>query len=258
MRCPVCDEESRPAFEALVLRRHRVHYFHCPSCGLVHTEEPYWLDEAYASSITLADTGLLARNLHFAKSTTALLSWYFPRDARCLDYAGGYGVFTRLMRDIGFDFFWSDRHTTNLLARGFERAPETPVDVITAFEVMEHLPHPQEDLRDMISISRNVIFSTLLIPSPPPPPDAWWYYVLDYGQHVSLYSRKSLEVLAARFGLRLLTNGKDFHMMTDRNISNRMFRFLTGRAGRTLSRLLARRMKSRTESDMAAMSERIQ
>ncbi len=38
-----------------------------------------------------------------------------------LDYAGGYGVFTRLMRDIGFDFYWHDPYTQNLFANGFEK-----------------------------------------------------------------------------------------------------------------------------------------
>ncbi len=257
MTCHICGHESRPVFTATVLRKYRVQYHQCPDCEFVQTETPYWLEEAYSSSITLYDTGLLSRNMHFARSMTSLLSVCFPRDARGLDYAGGYGAFTRMMRDAGFDFTWNDRYTENLLARGFEHTPGTRVDVVTAFEVLEHLPRPVEDLSEMLKFSRTLVFSTTLLPTPLPAPETWQYYVLDYGQHVSLYSRRSLERLASRFGLRLLTNGRDLHMLTDRSISPWTFRFLTGRVGRMLSPVVSLRRTRRTETDMQILQDRV-
>ncbi len=52
-------------------------------------------------------------------------------------------MFTRLMRDYGFDFLHYDKHTQNLFARGFEFHDEK-IEAITCFECFEHFvnPHP--------------------------------------------------------------------------------------------------------------------
>jgi 2-polyprenyl-3-methyl-5-hydroxy-6-metoxy-1,4-benzoquinol methylase len=51
------------------------------------------------------------------------------------------------MRDRDFDFYWSDKYSENLLARGFA-ANHGPYGVAVAFEVLEHLPNPIEFLRE--------------------------------------------------------------------------------------------------------------
>ena len=37
--CRVCAGPAAPAFEATVLGRHRVSYFHCGACGYLETED---------------------------------------------------------------------------------------------------------------------------------------------------------------------------------------------------------------------------
>ena len=49
--CPICGDPMRPAFTATVLGRHEVAYAMCPGCGLLQTETPTWLEEAYATAI---------------------------------------------------------------------------------------------------------------------------------------------------------------------------------------------------------------
>ncbi len=51
------------AFEATVLGRFKSHYFCCAHCGLLQTEAPYWLEQAYQEPITSGDTGLVSRNI---------------------------------------------------------------------------------------------------------------------------------------------------------------------------------------------------
>jgi hypothetical protein len=75
----------------------------------------------------------------------------------------------------------------------------------------------------MLSYSRSIFFTTLLLPEPAPRPGEWWYYVLDQGQHISFYTRKSLEVIAERFGLALVTDGVSRHLLTERRISRLLF-----------------------------------
>src|SRR4051812_25338220 len=101
IKCRVCGFDCHHQFSRTILNRYSCAYFTCPNCGFIQTEEPYWLDEAYKSAIATADTGLVFRNLYLSKVVCALLFFLFPRDGRYVDVAGGYGMLTRLMRDIG-------------------------------------------------------------------------------------------------------------------------------------------------------------
>lgn len=227
MRCKICSAESVTFSRAKILNRHEVEYFRCSACGFVQTEEPYWLAEAYADAIARADVGLVQRNLRRAPIVTALIGAFFRADGKFIDYGGGYGLLVRLMRDAGFDFYRSDRHCANLLARGFEAKPEGGYELLTAMELFEHFADPFGEIERMLSYSRSIFFTTLLLPEPAPRPGEWWYYVLDQGQHISFYTRKSLEVIAERFGLALVTDGVSRHLLTECRISQLLFNALS-------------------------------
>src|SRR6218665_1205619 len=99
MECKICNSTAREVFQEQILYKYNVKYYQCPSCEFLFTEDPYWLQEAYAESINLTDTGLVERNLRAARITTFVISAFFDTKAIFLDYGGGYGLFTRLMRD---------------------------------------------------------------------------------------------------------------------------------------------------------------
>jgi hypothetical protein len=242
-----------------VLKKYEVRYFFCDSCGLLQTEEPYWLDEAYGSAIADADTGLVWRNLDIARKLSSLLYFCLDPEASYLEFAGGYGLLTRLMRDRGFDFRWHDPHCQNIFARGFEwdRSKRTPAKAVTAFEVVEHVQNPVDFIRGALAHAgtSTIIFTTLLYNGEPPRPDKWWYYSLESGQHISFFRQKTLIVLAQRLGLRLVSNGW-FHLLTDENIHNFTFRLCTGRFATVLDACVKRRMNSKTFDDHRRMTGR--
>lgn len=120
MKCKICNSKSINIFNAKILKKYNRKYFHCQNCGFLQTEDPYWLEEAYEESINISDTGIMSRNLSLSQLSTLILFFFFNKNAKFLDFAGGYGIFVRLMRDIGFDFYWYDKFSNNLLARGFE------------------------------------------------------------------------------------------------------------------------------------------
>ena len=155
MICKICNSNAKQVFNSKILKKYDVKYFKCDNCGYLFTEQPYWLDEAYSRSINLSDTGLLDRNIYFSKVLSVLIYFCFNKNGLFLDYAGGYGVFTRLMRDIGFNFYWHDPYTQNLFANGFEKdiKPDSKFELITAFEVFEHLVSPKEEIEKMLSYS---------------------------------------------------------------------------------------------------------
>jgi len=251
MKCKICCAESQFQFSETVLSKYSCRYFYCAGCGFLQSEEPYWLDEAYQSAIAAADTGLVLRNISLSKKLAPLLYFMFGREGRYLDFAGGYGMFTRLMRDIGFDYYWTDLYCQNLMARGFEISSEKlPFTAVTAFEVLEHVPDPMEFLAQTLdqASTRTIILSTECFEGAPPNKD-WWYYMFGTGQHVSFCQRRTLRFIGAKLGLNFYTHGS-LHMFTDKKISPAIFRFLThATASKPLSIIPQLALSSKTVPD---------
>jgi hypothetical protein len=212
------------------LDRHYVEFYRCSLCGYICTEDPYWLEEAYSAAITGSDLGLVRRNSRLATITRVLLTIFFDSKGCFLDFAGGYGLFVRMMRDRGFDFKWYDRYCSNLFANGFAADLDAGnnYSLVTAFEVFEHLVDPASGLETLLKQSKNILFTTDLLPEPAPKPEEWWYYGLEHGQHISFYTRKSLQLLAEKKGLNFYSNGATVHLMTEKKLPVMLF-FLLAR-----------------------------
>jgi Methyltransferase domain len=220
MNCKICQTPSTKVFEAKVLYRYDTAYHQCPACGFLQPDTPHWLEEAYHAAITSLDLGLLKRNLELREVVSAVVRTYFRSSGKMLDYGGGYGVLVRLLRDRGFDFYRQDMYADNLFAKHFDLADAgaTRFELLTAFEVFEHLEDPVAELEKMLQYSDNILFSTELQPHAHPTPASWWYILPEIGQHISLFSRRSLEVLAERYSLHFYTNGKNLHLLTRKKI----------------------------------------
>lgn len=258
MTCKICSGESNKIFVAKILKKYDVQYFECPKCGFVFTEDPYWLEEAYKSPINVADTGILSRNILFSQLTINIIYYLFNFKGKFLDYAGGYGIFTRLMRDSGLDFKWQDKFSQNLLARGFEYSKsDSNLELVTAFEVFEHLVDPIKELEEILKISKNILFSIVLIPDKIPNPFDWWYYGLNHGQHVSFYSKKTLEFIASKYGLNYYTNGDSIHLFMVKKINPIIFKILiTSKLGFLFSLWAKNNLKSKTWNDYLLMDKK--
>lgn len=252
MTCKICLQPTNQIFTSKILNKYDIKYYHCEHCGFLLTEEPYWLEEAYGESINVSDTGYMQRNLNLSAKLTVLLSLYFDENATYLDYAGGYGVFVRLMRDIGFDFRWADKYTSNLFAREFEYHGET-IEAITTFESFEHFVNPLDEIEKMLSISKTITFSTELLPTPIPKPNEWWYYGLDHGQHISFYSEKTLRFIADKYSLHYFNLGA-VHVLTDKKLP-KYTKFLLKFTKFGLHKLCAKLLKSKTWDDYIKMSK---
>ncbi len=59
MICKICNHESKHLFQGKILGKYKITYLHCPHCGFLQTEEPYWLEEACKEPINISDTGYL-------------------------------------------------------------------------------------------------------------------------------------------------------------------------------------------------------
>jgi hypothetical protein len=250
--CKVCGMPSLFFGATDVLQKYSVQYFRCGRCGFIQTESPYWLEEAYSSAIAMQDVGIMQRNLANSQVTAAVLNLLFPKISQAVDFGGGHGVFVRLMRDKGFNFHWSDLHATNDYARGFEFKEGLTYDFATAFEVLEHLTDPINDLSKLMSLSDNVFVSTCLVPQQAPLLSDWWYYVPTTGQHIAFYTTESLRILATHFGRNLLSFGP-YHLFTTQPKSSLLYRLSNNfRIARVVNRIYRR--PSLIDSDFQQMT----
>lgn len=249
-KCPVCESSMSKSFSARMLKKYDVNYFFCGACGLLQTEQPYWLEEAYLSAIATADTGLVQRNISIASKLSSTLFYEFDPMGNYIDVAGGYGMLVRMMRDTGFNFYWDDKYCQNLLAQGFEKKNlQGKVAAVTAFEVLEHLHDPVTFIANTLAEndSTTLIFTTELF-NDTPPPSEWWYYAFETGQHISFYQPKTLHFIANKLGLKFYSaNG--LHILTKKNINTIKFNLITGKYGFLFRKRMRRHMISLTLTD---------
>jgi hypothetical protein len=215
--CKICGSTSHRIFTAKVLYKYHVNYYQCGKCGFAQTESPYWLDESYISPMNLSDTGVMFRSERMSKITTSVISLFFDRKGVFLDYAGGLGVFTRSMRDIGFDYLWHDPYTKNELAKGFEGKLDRKYELVTTFESFEHFVNPLEELDKILEITDSILLSTDLISRPAPAHEDWWYYASEHGQHVAFHSKDSFKIMAKKKGLYYY-NAMNVHLLTRKKL----------------------------------------
>lgn len=261
MSCPICSDKMNACFQAEVLHKYTAQYEVCNSCGFLRVQEPHWLDEAYSKAIANADTGIIRRNVILANKISRSLYWLTPERGRAkyLDVAGGYGILTRIMRDIGFDFYWSDKYCENLVAAGFDYSESVGnCAAVTAIEVFEHLLDPKTFVNDVMEQSgaSTLIFTTELYEGGPPEPEKWWYYAFATGQHIGFFQRKTLERLANDTGLKFVTaNG--LHIFSKHVINERSLSLLTNNYFSLFPTLLiAKSLGSKTLPDHEAMLQK--
>jgi hypothetical protein len=259
MKCNICQNESTSLFVKKVLNKYDVSYFKCGSCGFIQTEKAYWIKEAYENIITSLDIGLVYRNLYLSTVSQAVLTKFFNDKARFLDYGGGYGLFVRLMRDRGFDFYRQDKYCENTFAKNFDISDlpgETKFELITTFEVFEHLEDPISEIQKILSYGDSILFSTELQPSGIQLGN-WEYLALETGQHISLYSFETLRQIAKIFNLNIYSNFSNIHLLTRKKINQNVFRLLAKSRIASVYNILCARQPSLLQRDYNFIKQKL-
>jgi len=221
-RCMICDSEREKTFEILVLGKYQAEYYRCTNCNFTACVNPFWLHESFTSKLNDLDIGSVDRCLVVADFLESYILSVKYKNARFLDWGGGYGLLARIMRDRGLDFSSYDIYTRPLFVESTEILEGKTFELVTLSEVALHLIDPIPVFTKILESTDTVIFTAVIAPDEIS--TDWWYLMPDTGQHVAIYHRDTLDALARSLGVRLTTDGRFFHVLhrEDMGIKSRL------------------------------------
>ncbi|NEX60834.1 class I SAM-dependent methyltransferase [Noviherbaspirillum sp. 17J57-3] len=196
-----------------------VHYALCGECGYCFAPEMCaWPLEKFEALIYNADYVKVDPDYVSLrpKGSAHMLRGMFPNlpsTVRHLDYGGGSGIMSDLLREAG----WTSRSYDPFVHKDTQPAQLGKFDFITAFEVFEHVPDARQLIGTLGSLLEDggmLLFSTLLSDGQVHPGQrpGWWYASPRNG-HISLFSRKALAVLAVEYGYNFGSFNENLHIM---------------------------------------------
>lgn len=194
-----------------------VHYVLCQACQFCFAPQfATWGLEDFAEKIYNQDyvqvdpDYLELRPRNNAATLMALLGEQGPK-LRHLDFGGGGGLLSQVLRAAN----WQSTSFDPFVDKGVAPGTLGRFDLITAFEVFEHVPDANELIKTLSALLAPdgvVLFSTLVSDGNlvPGQPLTWWYASPRNG-HISLFSRKSLLLLGAKEGFNVGSFTEGFH-----------------------------------------------
>ena len=227
--CPICEgachlldavefyQNTRLSVEHIPSASMPVSYLLCEKCGFCFAPEfSEWRLEDFESKIYNSDYVLVdpdyqdVRPRANARHLCHLFGDQVPKISH-LDYGGGKGLLSEVLRESG----WQSSTYDPFVDRDMRLEDLGKFDLITAYEVFEHVPDVLRlinDLALLLNEKGTVLFSTLLSDGniKPNQPLTWWYAKPRNG-HISLFSRKSLSMLGAKVGFNFFSFSQDFH-----------------------------------------------
>ena len=218
-------------------------YSICSNCFSVQVDNPVWIERAHSKAISNLDTGLVSRCLSASRLTSTLLFLEGKKRTKGIDWGGGTGLLTRLLRDQGFQVRSYDKYAKVEHAEGFEASleeAEEPSAFITSIECFEHLVSPITAYNDVTLAKEYFIFTTETIDTPPPDPadKSWWYFVPESGQHITFASKKGLDEFRKILGFDYFISFGSLHVMSRSQLKFRTRLILNARTIRSIAFIL--------------------
>jgi SAM-dependent methyltransferase len=196
-----------------------VYYNLCDNCHLLFSPTIYsWSQDQFAQHIYNAEyvkidpDYIKNRPEQWRGEMLKLFSFFNPVD-RHLDYGGGSGLLSNLLRQNGWNSTTFDPFV-NINTSIFDLGQFKLISSIEVFEHVNDLNFLMSNLHKLLSDDGLIIFSTKLN-------DGhitfgkrlnWWYASPRNG-HITLFSKKSLEILARKFGFEYFSRDEDVHFL---------------------------------------------
>ena len=230
MHCPICAANCSPlgvvdfnkccsdgAQSVLPRSGVGISYVLCDQCGFCFAPEfAAWSLEDFETRIYNAEYVLVDPDYVDARpraNASSLLATFGERgkELRHLDYGGGRGLLSELLREKG----WQSESYDPFVDRSVPLPDLGQFDLVTAYEVFEHVPDVRRLVADLASLLKPdgvVLFSTLLSDGNV---SQWhsltWWYAAPRNGHISLFSARSLAALGAIEGFAVGSFSQDLH-----------------------------------------------
>lgn len=229
-KCPICYcdvklfdvvdfnkscEENRGKF--LPLAGIPIYYSRCTVCSFTYAPEfTSWTEQDFLEKIyndeyiEIDPDYLEVRPSANAKGLSDIFKGQ-SQHIHHLDYGGGNGRMSDLLTAEG----WQSKSYDPFPKNDIDLATLGKFNLITSLEVFEHVPDVQAlmvNLTTALADDGLILFSTLITDSDIKPNQrmTWWYASPRNG-HISLFSRQSLMMLGATYGLNLASFSDGFH-----------------------------------------------
>jgi 2-polyprenyl-6-hydroxyphenyl methylase/3-demethylubiquinone-9 3-methyltransferase len=191
-RCSACGFIFTAAFDAWTHRQFAEHIY---NDGYVLVDPDYPTDRPQTNAVSLGD--------HLLAGQQSL---------RILDYGGGSGMLTELLKKRGF----SNTFSYDPIIPEYAARPEGLFDCIVSFEVLEHSPDPRATLNDIVSMLKTpgiVLLSTLLQPPEIDQYGVRWWYVAPRNGHISIFSRPAMNKLSESLKMTFGSFNENWHVL---------------------------------------------
>lgn len=216
VKCVICEGTTEIKLHVDIHDWQKQPLFQCRACSFYFFHQPDWLPQSFSAELNELDLGSVARCSFVADFMAAIFS-SDRENTRVLDWGGGDGLLTRLLRERGFDCVWYDPFVQPRFVGDAIYEGDSPVGVTVASEVFLHLTDPLRALRSLLAIS-DIVVVTAVVPPKQVNPN-WWYLMPETGQHVSFFPITALKELANRTDTCLYSDRRFFHVFADRRLS---------------------------------------
>lgn len=180
----------------------------CSNCGYAWYPEFFsWSDSDFQERI-YNDLYHLCDQPFLEDRPNRLAAWLAPLvgDGTLLDFGGGEGQLADRLKRAGksaqsYDPYYGDTDW-----------PDAKFDIVTAFEVVEHVPDQFwlfETLAGFLRPGGLIVFSTLLRPAEI---GADWWYASPRNGHVAFHTEDSLRLVCTKAGLVLHSLSREMHL----------------------------------------------
>ena len=230
--CPICQRNCLP-FDVvdfnkscaeqkgffLKLSGVPIYYYLCEGCGFCFAPEiAAWGLEEFAEKIYNdgykdVDPDYLMKRPHANHDGLVAMFGAHKDKIRHLDYGGGEGLLSKMLCNSG----WNSASYDPFVNKDVKVREMGQFNFITVFEVFEHVPDPHallSDLKALLEPGGVFFFSTLLSDSFIQKNQRlnFWYASPRNG-HISLFSRKSLEMIMRKYEFNLFSVNNVFHYL---------------------------------------------
>lgn len=203
--CKICHAPTT----AIVDKKKLLTYYRCNSCGFIHLDDSLMVDRDREKAQydqhnnSLDNEGYVQM---FESFIDHAIMPFHQTIQKVLDFGSGpTPVFSTLLKQRGFEVDIYD-----LYYAPKKVYVDRYYDLITSTEVFEHLSKPLEALALLVKHLNPNGYIVLMTKFPPQEDEVFlnWWYRRD-PTHISFFTPKSFEVMASKFGLKVLKTIND-------------------------------------------------